>query len=219
MKLSVMSYTLARGKRDQDVDMVRMCEFTVELGLDGIDVVTLYGRHPREVRRLLDDFGLKAVCHTFPGDLNHSCSKEQQPALDNIKRGIENAVAIGSDKVMVVTHGKDGMDRNESRKNFICGLQKAIPWAKAAGITMTVENFPGATSPFVLASDFNEAKREVPGLKLTYDNGNAFTGENPAESFRLCAADVVHAHFKDWEIVADGMLGLDGRRYKGALIG
>jgi sugar phosphate isomerase/epimerase len=91
--------------------------------------------------------------------------------------------------------------------------------AKEAGITMTVENFPGADSPFVIAGDFHEAQREVPGLKLTFDNGNAFTGENPAESFQLCAADVVHAHFKDWDICTDGMLGLDGRRYRGALIG
>ena len=61
--------------------------------------------------------------------------------------------------------------------------------------------------------------REIPELKLTFDNGNAFTGEDPAESFRLCAADVVHAHFKDWELCTGGLLGLDGRSYRGALIG
>ena len=219
MKLSVMSYTLARGKRDEDFDLVRMCQLTMELGLEGIDVVSLYGRHPREVRRLLDDFGLKAVCHTFFADLNHAEPKAQQPALDNVKRGIDNAVAIGADKVMVVTPGKNGMSRDDSRKNFIRGLKKAAPWARDAGITLTVENFPGADSPFVIASDFLAAQREIPELKLTFDNGNAFTGENPAESFRLCAADVVHAHFKDWDICTDGMLGLDGRRYRGALIG
>lgn len=219
MKLSVMSYTLARGKRDEDFDLLRMCQFTLELGLEGIDMVTLYGRHPREVSRLLGDFGLKAVCHTFFADLNHAEPKAQQPALDTIKRGIANAVAIGADKIMVVTPGKEGVSRDDTRNNFIRGLQQAAPWAKDAGITLTVENFPGAASPFVTASDFHAAQRAIPGLKLTYDNGNAGTGENPAESFRLCAKDVVHAHFKDWELCTDGMLGLDGRRYRGALIG
>jgi len=220
MKLSVMSYTLARGRRDEDFDLVRMCRLTLELGLEGIDMVTLYGRHPREVRKLLDDFGLRAVCHTFMADLNHTDAKAQQPALDSIRRGLDNAKAIGADKVMIVTPGKEGVPRHETRRNFIRGLQQAAPWAQAAGIALTVENFPGATSPFVLASDFQEARKEVPGLKLTFDNGNVFTGgEDPAESFRRCAADVAHAHFKDWEICTDGLLGLDGRRYRGALIG
>lgn len=219
MKLSVMSYTLARRKSNEDFDLVRMCQFTLELGLDGIDVVTTYGRHPREIRRLLDDFGLKAACHTFFADLNHADPKAQQPGLDTIKRGIDNAVTIGADKIMVVTPGKDGVARDETRRNFIAGLKKVAPVAKDAGITLTVENFPGAFSPFVTAGDFHIAKKEIPGLKLTFDNGNAATGENAAASFRLCATDVVHAHFKDWELADNGMLGLDGRRYRGALIG
>jgi sugar phosphate isomerase/epimerase len=65
--------------------------------------------------------------------------------------------------------------------------------------------------------------REVPGLKVTYDNGNAAGGEDPAESFRKCAAHVAHAHFKDWDIrdtLADGYRAmLDGRYGKAALIG
>ncbi|MCC6581923.1 MAG: sugar phosphate isomerase/epimerase, partial [Phycisphaeraceae bacterium] len=133
--------------------------------------------------------------------------------------GLDHAVTIGADKIMVVTPGKEGVARDETRRNFIAGLKRAAPWAKDAGITLTVENFPGAFSPFVTASDFHAAQNELPDLKLTFDNGNAGTGENPAESFRLCAADVVHAHFKDWDLVGNGMLGLDGRRYRGALIG
>ena len=66
MKLSMMSYTLARAK---DFDLNRMCELTNELKFDGVDMVTTYGRSPGEIRRLLDQHGLKTICHTFFADL------------------------------------------------------------------------------------------------------------------------------------------------------
>ena len=86
---------------------------------------------------------------------------------------------------------------------------------------MTIENFPGVASPFVTSENVLEAIREVPGLKLTYDNGNAIQGEDPALSFLRCADHVVHAHFKDWILTEPGrgMEGLDGRHYAAALIG
>lgn len=222
MNFCVMSYTLARKLRPEEFDLVRMCEFTRELGLDGVDVVTTYGRHPREVRRLLNDFGLKAVCHTFFADINQDSAAAAAAGVDAVKRGIDAAGVLGTDKVMVVTPGRDGLDRGQSRRNYIRALQAVAPHARQAGITVTIENFPGAASPFVIAADYQAAKRELPDLKLTFDCGNCFTGgEDPAESFRACAADVVHAHFKDWEVCtgSDGMPGLDGRRYRGALIG
>lgn len=222
MKLSVMSYTLSRRVKASDFDMVAMCRLTRELGLDGIDMVTTYGRDPRQIRRLLDDHGLKTVCHTFSADLNHPDAAARQAGLDAVKRGIEASVTLGTDKIMVVTPGRAGVPRDVSWRQWIAGLQEAMPLACQAGLTMTIENFPGADSPFVVSSDVLEAIREVPGLKLTFDNGNVLTGgEDPAESFRKCAEHVVHAHFKDWKVVAEpeGFKGLDGRRYEGALIG
>jgi sugar phosphate isomerase/epimerase len=222
MKLSVMSYTLARQLSPDQLDLVRMFEFTRELGLEAVDIVTTYGRHPREVRRLLDDFGLRAACHTFNADFNQTDAAVLQEALDTVRRGLENAVVLGAPSIMVVTPGKEGVAREETRRRYIEGFARAVPFAREAGVNLTVENFPGALSPFVTAADFLEAKRKVPDLRLTFDSGNVFTGgEDPAASFRLCAGDVVHAHFKDWTHPepSAGMLGLDGRRYTPALIG
>ena len=86
-----------------------------------------------------------------------------------------------------------------------------------------MENFPGEHSAFVTADDFLEARKEIPQLRLTFDNGNASSGENPIESFRRCREYVVHAHFKDWHIRDEPTAGyqkmLDGRYYNYALIG
>ena len=225
MKLSIMSYTFSRQgwKKNGRFDLEGMCRVARELNIDGADIVTTHGLTPAEIKRVLSDYGIKPACYTFGVDkLNLPTVVERATGIDDVKVGVDVAVAIGAPLIMAVTPGKQGVPRDVSRRQYIRGLQESADFARQAGIGMTIENFPGAGSPFVISSDVLEAFREVPGLKLTYDNGNVLTGgEDPADSFRKCAKYVVHAHFKDWDVVPEpgGMLGLDGRRYRGALIG
>ncbi|MBI2437617.1 MAG: sugar phosphate isomerase/epimerase [Lentisphaerae bacterium] len=219
MKLAIMSYTLARAK---DFDLNAMCALANELKLDGVDLVTTYGKKPQELRRMLDQHGLKTVCHTFLADLIFPSTAARQAGVDTIKQGIEAAVILGTDRVMIPTPGKKGVPRDLARSYIIRGLQEALVLARQAGLTLTLENFPGATSPFAISSDLLEAVREVPGLKITFDNGNALIGgEDSAASFERCAPHIIHAHFKDWVLGehGQGMEGLDGRWYQAALIG
>ncbi len=226
MKLSVMSYTLGRAgwfKDNKQEDFKKIFRLAAEIGTDGIDWVTTYGIAPKEVRQAMDDHGLKTVCYTrSAAGLNQDSFAERCAAVDAVHTTIETAVTLGADKVMLVTPGKPGVPRDISRRNYIRGLQECAGFARQAGVTMTIENFPGSNSPFVISSDVLEAVREVPGLKLTYDNGNiALGGEDPAVSFTRCADHVAHAHFKDWDRMppGQGREALDGRRYASALIG
>jgi len=129
---------------------------------------------------------------------------------------------LGTDKVMLPITGKEGLSREESRRNVVAGLADAVALGKNAGVTVTVEHFPNRLSPFIVSSDVNEAIREVPDLRVTFDSGNVLTGgEDPAEGFARSHQYIVHAHFKDWALApeGDGMQGADGRWYTGALIG
>jgi sugar phosphate isomerase/epimerase len=224
MKLSLMSYTFGRQgwKKNDRFDLEGMCRVGRELNIVGADMVTTHGLPPAEVKKVLGDYGIAAVCYTFDAPLNFPTPAERKAGVDKVKEGVETAVQIGAPVIMVVTPGKGGIPRDVSRRQFIRGLQESSGFAQKAGITMTIENFPGAASPFVISSDILEAVREVPGLKLTFDNGNVVTGgEDPAVSFTRCVPYVVHAHFKDWVLAepGQGMQGLDGRCYKSALIG
>lgn len=222
IKISMMSYTMSRQK--ESFDLREMLKLTAELNLDGIDFVRLHDTPARELRKMTDDLGIPVVCHTFFASLNHATSAERQPALDAVKEGVEAAVELGAPTVMIPTPNKgDTFTRDQARSNWIEGLKEAKPIADEAGVTLTVENFPGANSPFVLADDVLHAVNEVPGLKLTFDSGNAGSGEDPATSFQECSDYVVHAHFKDWYRSDSPDEGyrqmLDGRYYKSALIG
>lgn len=224
MKLSVMSYTFSRQgwKKDGRFDLEGMCRVAQELGIDGADIVTTHELKPQEIRKVLSDSGIAPVCYTFlVTALNAATAAERRAGVDQVKSGVEFAAAIGAKLVMLVTPGQNSVPRDVARGQYIQGLQESADFARQAGIMASIENFPGADSPFVIAADILEAIRAVPGLKLTFDNGNALQGEDPASSFSRCAKYVVHAHFKDWAITepGKGTKGLDGRYYEGALIG
>ena len=221
MKLSTMSYTFSRQR--EHFDLQRMLRLTRELGLDGIDFVTLHGYDPEDLRRMCDDLGIRVVCHTLIVDLNFPDEESRRPGIEACKRGLEAAVVLGAPVVMIPTPAKRGQDSTVARANWIAGLKEVAPLAADAGVTLTVENFPGRESPFVTADHLLEAVEAVPGLKITFDNGNAATGEDPVESFARSATYVVHAHFKDWDVRDEPAEGfrrmMDGRYYRPALIG
>ena len=221
MKIAMMSYTMARGGEwAKSHDVAALCRFTRELGLDGIDWVGTYGHEPREVRRICDDHGLGTVCYTFGAGIQSPDPAERQAGRDKVKAGLEAAGALGADKVMIIVSGVADVPREETQRRALDELPAAVEMGEARGIRITIEHFPGANSPFVTAADMELAVAAVPGLKITYDNGNLVTaGEDPAEGYRRSKDHIIHAHFKDWELVADGRPGLDGRRYRGALIG
>jgi len=222
MNFSMMSYTMARGDWGKNPDIKKLCQFTMELGLEGIDWVTTYGVAPKAVRKIMDDYGLKTVCYTFSADINFPDEKDRQPGLDKIKEGIEVGLTLETDKIMLPIGGKDKFSREESRRNVIAGLKDAVKLGNQAGVIVTVEHFPDCRSPFIISADMNEAIKEIPDLKVTFDSGNVITGrENPVQAFMNSRDSIVHAHFKDWTLSTDkkGLKGLDGRYYSPALIG
>ncbi|HET7559418.1 MAG TPA: sugar phosphate isomerase/epimerase family protein [Limnochordia bacterium] len=220
LRLSMMSYTLARGEWGKRRDIPELCRFAVELGMDAVDWVSTYGKEPAELRRVTDDHGLRTVCHTFNAPLHAIDAEIRRQAADAVKRGLEAAAVLGAPRVMIVVSGQKGTPRAVSREWALEGLAAAVQAAAPLGITVTIEPFPGEQSPFVTTADLRLALRAVPGLKFTYDNGNLVTGgDDPAAAFSELHEHFVHAHFKDWSVVPEGLRGLDGRCYRGALVG
>jgi len=216
MKLSMMTYTMGR----QGFGAEDFIKTAVDCKLDGIDWVTTHGRDAGDLRKMSDDAGLPVVCHTF---ILSKVFSGAQDWLDEAKKSIADAVTLGAPVVMIPTMSNDKIARNEFRMQWIKALAEIAPLTDDAGVALTVENFPGLHSAFVTADDFFEAKKEIPQLRLTFDNGNAASGEDPVESFKKCREFVAHAHFKDWYIQTEPSEGyrqmLDGNYYRPALIG
>ena len=216
MKFSMMTYTLMRQGCYTPEDCVRVA---AELGMEGIDWITTYGRDPKELKKMSLDAGLTVAAHTF------FLREKELDQLDTIaKRSMDDACELGAPVIMIVPAPFAGVtDPAENRSRWAEILKKVAPLAAERNLVMSMENFPGAASPIVTADDFYALKAMVPELKLTFDNGNAASGEDQIASLKRCFADVVHVHFKDWDIVDDAQEGYrlmrDGKYYRAALIG
>lgn len=220
MKIAMMSYTLARGAWGASKRVDTLCAMAQELGLDAVDWVTTYGHDPKTIRAITDDHGLANICYTFPTRIHSPETSERQAALDRLSSEFETAATLGADKVMIVVGGLPDVSRDVARRYALEGLARAVAIGDRHGITVTIEHFGGPNSPFNTSSEMNGAVQAVPGLKITFDNGNLYTsGEAPADGFRASRDHIAHAHFKDWTVAEDGVLGRDGRHYRGALVG
>jgi len=204
MKFALMGHVSnnhACWGREQAI--LQICQRAKKLGFDGIDWLDDCGVNPKEIRRITDDFGLPSVCFTpLSVDLNFSSAKERQAGLDAVKKAAETAVILGTDKIMLPMGGKPQFTTQESRRNVIAGLVEAVQIAAYFRITVTVEHYGDERAPFRISDDVNEAVRAVPGLRVTYDSGNVWLGgENAADGFVRSRENIVHAHFKDLELV------------------
>ena len=101
MKLSMMSYTMAR--QPDYFDLAGMLKLTRELDLAGVDFVTLHDTLASDLRKMADDHGVPVVAHTFFADLNFPDAGGRQVGVDAAKRGLEDAVTLGAPVVMIRT--------------------------------------------------------------------------------------------------------------------
>ena len=200
MKFALMTYTFALQDwtKDGNFDLKKMCKVGQKLGVEGVDIVSHSFSHlnPDSIRKVLAAHGQKVVCYTFFPPLNKPTRAERAAGIEEVKKAIEIAKRLGTDKVMIHTPGNSEMTAEESRVNWIHGLQEAIVLANAAGLTICMESI--RNGPLSTSAEMLRVIREVPGIKIAFDTGNIYAcGEDPLAFYNACREHIVHAHFKD----------------------
>jgi len=95
-----------------------------------------------------------------------------------------------------------GMDRPEAIKRFHEGLERVLPRAESAGVTILIEPEPGLL--LENSAQFKSFVTDVrsPAIGLNFDIGHFFcVGEDPAAAFEDLFRWVKHVHLED--IAAD----------------
>jgi len=226
MNYVMMSYAWTRQvSNPEELDLIEMFRATKRLGFDAMNMVTLYNRDPKEIRRIADDFGIDLFCYTFSFDVCEWGGEKSDSELTAIfEKELDAAEILGASKVMLIPCGKEGVSRLDNREKAIRRLQKFVPMAIARNITPMVENFPSLDGPFLTSDDLQAAVAGVPGLKLIFDSGNCLiAGENPCDVFKAISNDVIHVHFSDLIENLPGhqadRLALNNKKYLGCLLG
>ncbi len=228
MKLGFMLYSLGRTLADGGITLPEAFALMKETGAEGVDLSLshLGDASNAEVKKMVADAGLVTSCYIGGPSLATTDPAERQQALDACRQIIDNAAAVDAPVALLTVGGMlEGQERPEARRIMAAGLAELIPHGKAAGITLTIEDFGSARSAYQTGAEVLECcELAGPEMMITYDSGNMIMGnEDPVAGLEAMKPRIVHAHAKDWELLPpDAETGPEdrsGRHYVGAIVG
>lgn len=215
LKFSMMSSTAGRVPAEKVVEIAKYC------GLKGIEWINSHGCNGKELRKLVDDSGLKTVAYTM---YDETFVNRESNYLDKFKEHLEIALDAGAPHVMIPPFARvDSKGLEEDRKEWTEYFAEVYPLAEAAGMPLTLESTGLPDSPIVKADEILEVLEAVPGLKVVFDNGNTFSADDPVSAYRKLLPWIIHVHMKDSTVLdspCDGaILRRNGKYMRSALIG
>ncbi len=228
MKLGFMTYSLSRSLADGVLSVPAALALMKELGAEGVDFSASHGTGytNAEVREMVQDAGLVISSYIGGVDLTMDDPAERAHSLDEIRRIIDSGAEAGTATVLVTTGDcARGQDGAEGRRNVAVGLAEVLPYANAAGVTLSIEDFGSPRAPYQTSAECLEVLEMAgPDLMMTYDSGNMVMGdEDPVAFLEAVKSRVVHAHAKDWEPLPPetdlGLTARSGRKYVGTVVG
>jgi len=228
MKLGFMIYSLGRSLADKTITVPQAFALIKECGAEGVDITAghVTGYTMAQVKQMLDDAGLVTSCNIGGASLTMSDPTERAKSVDAIRKVIDDAVELGTTTVLVTTGGcAPDQDKADGRRNVAAGLAEVLPYAKQAGVTLSIEDFGSPVAPYQTSGECLECcELAGEGLMITYDSGNMVMGdEDPVEFLKAVEHKMVHAHAKDWEALPPDaeqcLTSRAGLKYTGATVG
>jgi sugar phosphate isomerase/epimerase len=110
-------------------------------GVKGITVwrQALEGRDPAAAGRLLREHGLSIVSLCRGGFFPSAQAAGRQKAIDDNKRIVDEAHALGAPLIVLVCGAVPGQPLEESRRQIADGIAAVLPHAAAAGVRLAIE--------------------------------------------------------------------------------
>ncbi|HVT72063.1 MAG TPA: sugar phosphate isomerase/epimerase family protein [Lacunisphaera sp.] len=137
-------------------DLARLCVHTITTkpwpietavarfagaGVKGITVWrdTLAGRDVARTGRMIRDHGLAVVSLCRGGFFPGRTAAERQAAIEENRRAIREAQALGAPHVVLVCGAVPGQPLTESRRQIVEGIAALLPDCRAAGVKLAIE--------------------------------------------------------------------------------
>jgi sugar phosphate isomerase/epimerase len=225
MKFSLMTYTVGPGQPGGLESLEQMADFAAEVGFEALELSAghLGDRPASDLAAICRDRGLAVSCINGGCPMTSIQDAEFAEGVAQAKAYVDMAVTLSCPVVMLLPGpALDESDKPRVRERVAEGLREVMPYAGQAGITVTLEDFPNPLTPYCSIADLQWMFEHVPGLKLTFDNGNwMLGGDDPLEALQTLGDYVANVHIKDWEPDPDQKrLRLpDGRYIRGGLHG
>lgn len=224
MKFSLMTYTVAPHWTGGLQSLEAMGDFAAEVGFAALELSAgnLGDRPAGDFGAICRSRGLAVSCINGGTPMASADDAEFQAGVDQAKRLVDMAVELDCPVVMLLPGpAADAADKPRARERVAEGLRIAVDYAAPADITVTLEDFPNALTSYCSIEDLKWMFAAVPGLKLTFDNGNwMIGGDDPLTALKTFEGQIANVHLKDWEADPDQRRQLpDGRYFRGGLHG
>ncbi|MBQ7207136.1 MAG: sugar phosphate isomerase/epimerase [Lentisphaeria bacterium] len=192
MRICMMSLMMGDSPVEEIVSVAQAC------GMEAIDWIGLHGRTAKELKNLCDDRGLPIAAHTM---IKWGFINGDPAYFDEFKASLDDAVTLGAPVLMLPPFARAAQTGfADDRKHYAEYFARAYELAHSAGVTLTLESTGYHNSPITTADECLEILDQVPGLKITFDQGNVATAEDPVQAFQRLRKYVVHFHVKDWKV-------------------
>ena len=99
----------------------------------------LNGRDIKQTGQMLRDCNLEIVSLCRGGFFPHVSITGRQEAIDDNRKAIDEAEALGAPLIVLVCGAVPGQSLAESRKQIIEGIAAVLPHAEAAGVKLAIE--------------------------------------------------------------------------------
>lgn len=227
MKLGLMTYTLGTLIHSGEMTLQDVLDFTKANGFAATELsMANFSQHTAaEIKSMLDKLNLRVSCINGGADLAVADDALFEKSVQDGCHMVDVAGEIGSPMIMIVAatvasvQGPEDKDRAAAR--IAQGLRQVVAYAADKGITVTIEDFPRRDLPLCSIKEIKYLMEAVPGLKLTFDNGNFYpAGDDNVAAYEALWPYVANAHIKDWEFIGEGgHLCANGKRIRGGLHG
>lgn len=201
MKICMMSLMMGDSPVEEIVATAKACN------MEAIDWISLHGKTAAELRKLCDDAGLPIAAHTM---IKWGFINGEKNYFDEFKASLDDACVLGAKVMMLPPFARKGQtSMADDRKRYAEYFAKAYELSSKTDVTLTLESTGFVDSPITTADECLEILRQVPGLKVTFDQGNTATADDPIAAYRKLREYVVHFHLKDWKIYDQKPAGID----------
>lgn len=172
-------------------DFVGVLKTLGQVGLAGVETAGLYGMAPKDVRKVLDDLGMK--CCSAHGGV---------PTKETIAARVDEALALGT-KLVIAGLGPKDFATAETRKDGFARLQEATALCAAAGVQFAYHNHAWEFNQCDGQLGYDLLMQAVPNMLGELDTYWAanFGQNDPAVQIRQYASRVPLLHLKDGPLV------------------
>ncbi len=160
---------------------------------------------PAEAARVFHDSGLRVTGYCRGGLFPAADAAGRHAAIDDNKRMIDEAAAIGAECIVIIGGGlpKGSRDLPAARKMFADGLAAVLPHARAAKIPLALEPMHpmyaadrGCITTLAEMTDFCDALGD--GLGIAIDTYHVWWDPNLAREIARAGKRIISHHICDW---------------------